>query len=57
MKTPVRTTMLVYDCYRTETLFPVNFTIAKAEFVKYEEKSLNACKFNGAQSGAARSAA
>ena len=30
---------------------------AKAEFVKYEEKSLNACKYNGAQSGAARNAA
>ena len=54
---PVWATMLVYACYRTETVAPVNFTSAKAEFVKYEEKSLNAYKYNGAQSGAARSAA
>ena len=49
--------MLVYTCYHTETVSPVNFTSAKTEFVKYEEKSLNVCKCNGVQSGAARSAA
>ena len=50
-------TMLVYACYCTESVSPITFTSAKAEFVKYEDKSLNACKYNGAPSVAARSAA
>ena len=50
-------TMLVYACYRTETVSLINITSAKADFVKYEEKSLNTCKYNDAQSCATPSAA
>ena len=38
MKKPVRATMVVKLCYRTENVSPVNFASAKAYFVKYEKK-------------------
>ena len=35
---PVQATMLVYTCYRKETVSALNFTRVEAEFVRYEEK-------------------